>query len=83
MRNLLFFWIFILAQVGLYAQTQGIAYTAVGKGVATTFLTDYPCLGINTSALGWGSGYEKKRVTMGSRVSSRYCKIEHDLVFVL
>jgi hypothetical protein len=66
MRNLLFFWIFIVVQVGLYAQTQGIAYTAVGKGVATTFLTDYQCLGINTSALGWGSGYEKKRVTMGS-----------------
>ena len=65
MRNLLFFWIFILAQVGLYAQTQGIAYTAVGKGVATTFLTDYPCLGINTSALGWGSGYEKKKSNDG------------------
>ena len=60
MRNLLFLWIFTFAQVGLYAQTQGIVYTAVGKGVATTFLTDYQCLGINTSALGWGSGYEKK-----------------------
>jgi hypothetical protein len=44
MRNLLFFWILIFVQVGLYAQTQGIVYTAFGKGVATTFLTDYPCL---------------------------------------
>ncbi len=50
----------------LYAQTQGVAYTAVGKGVATTFLTDYQCLGVNTSALGWGTGYEKKKFTMGS-----------------
>lgn len=48
------------------SQTQGIAYTAVGKGVATTFLTDYQCLGINNSALGWGTGYEKKRFTTGS-----------------
>lgn len=48
------------------AQSQGVAYTAVGKGVATTFLTDYQCLGINTSALGWGTGYEKKKVSLGS-----------------
>ena len=47
------------------AQTQGVAYTAVGKGVATTFLTDYHCLGINSSALGWGTGYKKKRFTVG------------------
>lgn len=49
-----------------YAQSQGVAYTAVGKGVATTFLTDYQCLGVNTSALGWGTGYEKKKVSIGS-----------------
>ena len=42
MRNLLFLWIFTFAQVGLYAQTQGIAYTAVGKGVATTFFDRLP-----------------------------------------
>lgn len=48
-----------------HAQTQGIAYTAVGKGAATTFVTDYHCLGINPSALGWGSGYEKYKKTVG------------------
>ncbi|MFN5149395.1 MAG: DUF5723 family protein [Flavobacteriia bacterium] len=47
------------------SQTQSIAYTAVGKGVATTFVTDYHSLGVNTSALGWGTGYEKKRFTIG------------------
>jgi hypothetical protein len=50
----------------LFSQTQGSAYTAVGKGVATTFLTDYQCLGVNVSALGWGTGYDKKKFTMGS-----------------
>lgn len=47
------------------AQTQGVAYTAAGKGVATTFVTDYHCLGVNNSALGWGTGYEKKKFTVG------------------
>jgi hypothetical protein len=47
------------------AQTQGVAYEAVGKGAATTFVTDYHCLGINNSALGWGTGFKDKQFTMG------------------
>lgn len=49
------------------AQTQYSAYTAVGKGVATTFLNDYQSLGINSSALGWGSPYEGKSWTLGTQ----------------
>ncbi len=60
----LFFLIF--ASFNVSAQTQGIAYPAVGKGVSTTFVTDYHCLGINSSALGWGTGYKNKKFTMGS-----------------
>lgn len=45
------------------AQTQGIAYTAVGRGVATTFVTDYHALGINAAALGWGNDYGKRFTT--------------------
>jgi hypothetical protein len=47
------------------SQTQGVSYTAVGRGVATSFVTDYHALGINTSALGWGNRYGK-RSTVGS-----------------
>ncbi len=50
----------------LFGQTQQYAYSAVGKGVATPFLNDYQCLGINSSALGWTSGVEGKRFAMGS-----------------
>lgn len=53
------------ATIGL-SQTQNSAYTAVGKGVATTFLTDYQCLGINNSALGWGTGFGNTRFTLGT-----------------
>lgn len=49
-----------------YAQVQTSAYTAVGKGVATTFLTDYQSLGVNPSALGWGTGYGDYRGTIGT-----------------
>ena len=48
------------------AQTQHSAYTAIGKGVATTFLTDYQAIGINASALGWGTGYKGKHFTLGT-----------------
>ncbi|MBI1836312.1 MAG: hypothetical protein HYR91_03505 [Flavobacteriia bacterium] len=64
------FYSFLLLTVffstALFSQTQSIAYPAVGKGVATTFVTDYHCLGINTSALGWGTGFKDKKFTMGS-----------------
>ena len=59
-------WICILFTFFGYTQTNGIGFSAVGKGVATTFLTDYQCLGINPSALGWGTGYSAKHFTFGS-----------------
>lgn len=67
MKNIYYISIlFIFSSLNVFAQTQNIAYPAVGKGVATTFVTDYHCLGINASALGWGTGYEGKKITMGS-----------------
>lgn len=66
MKSLLFsFTLVSLFVCNSNAQTQGIAYEAVGKGAATTFVTDYHCLGINNSALGWGTGFEGKQFTMG------------------
>ncbi|NVK65112.1 MAG: hypothetical protein HWE22_11025 [Flavobacteriales bacterium] len=61
----LFAFLFTLS-FNFHAQTQGIAYPAVGKGVATTFVTDYHSLGINSSALGWGNEYNKKFTTGSS-----------------
>lgn len=65
MKNLVLLVVSLFTVSYSFSQTQGIAYTTVGKGVATTFVTDYHCLGINTSALGWGSGYEKYKTTSG------------------
>lgn len=58
---------FILGGTELvWSQTQHSAYTAVGKGVATPYLRDYQSLGVNPSALGWGTGVKGKSTTMGS-----------------
>ncbi|TNE54524.1 MAG: hypothetical protein EP338_06825 [Bacteroidetes bacterium] len=60
--------LFILAcllPLSIVSQIQGVAYTTVGKGVATTFVSDYHCLGINVSALGWERPYEKYKFTAG------------------
>jgi hypothetical protein len=47
MKKIILLSSFLSFVITISAQTQGIAYTAVGKGVATTFLTDYQCLGIS------------------------------------
>ena len=65
MKNLVYFTFLLIFPLFTFSQTQSIAYPTVGKGVATTFVTDYHCLGINSSALGWGTGYEGYKKTMG------------------
>lgn len=65
-KNILWFLLLIIKPALGLVQTQGTSFSAVGKGVATTFLTDYQCLGINPSALGWGTGFKGKHFTFGS-----------------
>lgn len=65
-KNLLLIFSVVTFTTLSIAQTQHSAYTAIGKGVATTFLTDYQAIGINASALGWGTGYKGKSFTLGT-----------------
>ena len=66
MRSTLLFLTFLCFSIVGFSQSQGIAYPSVGKGVATTFVTDYHTLGVNTSALGWKPEYAGKKFTMGT-----------------
>ena len=66
MKQSLLIFVALTAFFTAQAQTQGVAFSTVGKGVATPFVTDYHALGINVSALGWGTGYEGKRFTVGA-----------------
>ncbi len=48
----------------LFAQAELSAFTSTGRaGVATTFVTDYQCAGINPANLGWQPKYEGKKFT--------------------
>jgi hypothetical protein len=51
--------------IGATAQNEYIAYPATGKGVSSTFVTDYHCLGINPANLGW-QAYDEKNFAMGT-----------------
>ncbi|MGV6861215.1 MAG: DUF5723 family protein [Putridiphycobacter sp.] len=64
MKKLILFALTIIS-VNSFAQTEYVAYTATGKGVASTFVTDYHTLGINPANLGWQQ-YPGKKVTTGS-----------------
>jgi len=55
----------LLNSINLFSQTEFIAYTATGKGVASTFVTDYHALGINPANLGW-QRYPDKHFTTGT-----------------
>lgn len=56
---------FLLTASLSFGQTEFIAYPATGKGVSSTFVTDYHCLGINPANLGW-QAYDK-RITTGTQ----------------
>ncbi len=45
---------------------QTTPYTLAGRGVGTTFISDYHSLGINSSALGWPLEYEGKKITFST-----------------
>jgi len=48
-----------------YAQTEGSVFTSTGRGVSTTFATDYQALGINPANLAWTKEFKGKRVAFG------------------
>lgn len=54
-----------LSVITTFAQNEYIAWPATGKGVSSTFVTDYHCLGINPANLGWRA-YDEKKITMGT-----------------
>ncbi len=49
----------------LAAQLEQSVFSSTGRASATTFVTDYQCIGINPSNLGWQPRYEGKRFALG------------------
>ncbi len=48
-----------------FAQTEGSVFTSTGRGVSTTFVTDYQSLGINPANLAWTKEFRGKRIALG------------------
>ena len=49
-----------------FSQIEGYVSSAAGRGgVATTFVTDYQCIGINPANLGFDTLISKKRISFG------------------
>ena len=48
-----------------YTQTEGSVFTSTGRGVSTTFASDYQSLGINPANLAWTKEFKGKRVALG------------------
>jgi hypothetical protein len=58
--------LFILSfSSAMYAQQEFSVFTASGRGVSTTFVTDYQAIGINPANLGFKRTYDTKHVTFG------------------
>jgi hypothetical protein len=65
MKKIFVFLILIPILNRLHAQQEHSVFTAAGRGVATTFGTDYHTVGINPANLGFKRLYENKHVTFG------------------
>ena len=58
--------VYVCLSVSLgYTQTEGSVFTSAGRGVATTFVTDYQALGINPANLAWSKEFRGKRIAFG------------------
>lgn len=60
-------WLLLLAfaPISAIAQYEFSSFTSTGRGGATTFATDYQCLGINPANLGWESKFSEKKFAIG------------------
>lgn len=48
-----------------FGQGEGSVFSSTGRGVSTTFVTDYQALGINPANLGWSKEFKGKTLVFG------------------
>lgn len=65
MKSLLLSACLLMAPAWLLAQAERSVFTAVGRGVATTFTTDYQTIGINPANLGFRKSFRDPKFTFG------------------
>mgnify|MGYP000111978485 CR=1 FL=1 len=65
MKNVLLLIVISLSCLWSFGQGEGSVFTSTGRGVATTFSTDYQALGINPANLGWSKEFKGKTIAIG------------------
>jgi len=55
----------ILISTLALGQGEGSVFSSTGRGVSTTFATDYQSLGINPANLGWSKEFKGKTIAFG------------------
>jgi hypothetical protein len=65
LRNVLYLALVLCWSVPALAQLELSAFTATGRGVATTFTTDYQTIGINPANLGFRKSFRDPMLTVG------------------
>lgn len=87
MKNLFTFSFIIFLSCTVTAQKELSSFSATGSGVATAFLSDYQCLGINPANLGWKRNKAPLHFSVAEVGASVYSDalrkkdIKHDFVF--
>ena len=65
MKNFLVLFSMLATLSMSYGQGEGSVFTSTGRGVSTTFASDYQALGINPANLGWDKEFRGKRFALG------------------
>ncbi|MFH0866674.1 MAG: DUF5723 family protein [Bacteroidota bacterium] len=87
MKKILAFSFIIFFSYAVIAQKELSSFSATGSGVATAFLSDYQCLGINPANLGWQRNKAPLHFSLAEVGASVYSdalrkkEIKHDFIF--
>lgn len=87
MKKFIFLILFFTAASCSFSQKELSSFSATGSGVATAFLSDYQCLGINPANLGWQRNKSPLHISIGEVGASVYSDalrkkdIKHDFIF--
>jgi hypothetical protein len=87
MKKILVISFILFLSYAVSAQKELSSFSATGSGVATAFLSDYQCLGINPANLGWNRTQAPFHISIaeaGASVFSdalRKKEIKHDFIF--
>jgi hypothetical protein len=87
MKRIILFFTAMIAASFVFSQKELSSFSATGSGIATAYLSDYQCLGINPANLGWQRNKAPLHISLAEAGASVYSdalrksEIKHDFLF--